>query len=507
MYIELNLHLMNARQYSWRCFLGLIEKVQSLVIRHRCDVSVLKPLRMEDDFDTQVRLVLAKNGSQRSYDDLLILKSKISKMDFMKSIFSTLHPRQIDDLCRCMNLEIFEENQYVFHQGDLGDKFYVVLSGAVDILLKQRTGNVFVDAEGKKVEEFTEKLVFTCREGGQFGERALDYDEPRAASIRTLCNTELITVTQAAYKKLLKAPVYETPLDQPGNKGHTIRVLSLTRDKRKTNELHAVAEYLANHVPFFRKFSKEQREEMCRMCELVRVWGKTVLFKQGSIGQAFYIILTGSVDVVVAHTNDEGANTEIMVNTLHEGASFGERALESEDLIRTASIVTSESLTELIIISREEYQRIVSVMREGDMMERVRLLRKTQQFSCIELPYLHELAKLMESKIFRLDTVLYSLGEVSKEIFFIHKGECHMDRVMTLENGKTEIIELGRVGPGAVLGDYCLLADSYYDEVRRTLPVHLLFSLTPRRCSFERLQWRQLIAAHLSSRRSTSSTP
>lgn len=419
----------------------------------------------QDDFNNQVRLVLAKQGNQRSYDDLLILKSKISKMDFMKSVFSTLHPRQIDDLCRCMNLEIFEENQYIFHQGDIGDKFYVVLSGSVDILLKQRTGNFITNDEGKKVEEFTEKVVFTCREGGQFGERALDYDEPRAASIKTLCNTELITVTQSAYKKLLRAPVYETPLDQPGNKGHTIRVLSLTRDKRKANELHAVAEYLANHVPFFKKFSKEQREEMCRMCELVRVWGKTVLFKQGSIGQAFYIILTGSVDVIVTHVNDEGESVDILVNTLHEGASFGERALESEDLIRTASIITSESLTELIIISREEYQRIVSVMREGDMVDRVRLLRKTQQFSSLELPYLHEVAKLMESKIFRLDTILYSLGEPSKEIFFIHKGECHLDRVMTLENGNVEVIELGRVGPGAVLGEYCLLAESYYDEV------------------------------------------
>lgn len=437
----------------------------------------LKPPEMEDDFDAQVRLVLAKQGNQRSYDDLLILKSKISKMDFMKSSFSNLHPRQIDDLCRCMNLEIFEENQFVFHQGDIGDKFYVVLSGAVDILLKQRTGTYTVDAQGEKVEEFQEKVVFTCREGGQFGERALDYDEPRAASIRTLCNTELITVTQAAYKKLLRAPVHETPLDQPGNKGHTIRVLSLTRDKRKSNELHAVADYLANHVPFFRKFNKEQREEMCRMCELVRVWGKTVLFKQGSIGQAFYIILTGSVDVVVAHVNDDGESTEILVNTLHEGASFGERALESEELIRTASIITSESLTELIIISREEYQRIVSVMRESDMVERVRLLRKTQQFSCIELPYLHEVAKLMESRVFRLDTVLYSLGDISKEVFFIHKGECHMDRVMTLENGKSEVVELGRVGPGAVLGEYCFLADSYYDEVSFIFDLDATFTI------------------------------
>jgi CRP-like cAMP-binding protein len=454
----------------------------------------------EDENNAQVRLVLAKNGNQRSYDDLLLLKAKISKMDFMKSVFASLHPRQIDELCRCMNLEIFEDNTYVFHQGDPGDKFYVVLSGAVDILLKQRTGTFVTNEDGVKVEGYTEKVVHTCREGGQFGERALDYDEPRAASIRTTCNCELITITQAAYKKMLKAPVLETQLDQPGNKGHTIRVLSLTRDKRKTNELHAVAEYLANHVPFFKKFSKDQREEMCRMCELVKIWGRTTLFKQGSKGQAFYIILSGSVDVIVTHTNTDGEQVDIHVNTLHEGASFGERALESDDQIRTASIVTSEALTELIIISREEYLRIVTVMREGDMMERVRLLRRTQILSALELPHLHEIAKLMDSKIFRLDSILFNIGEPAKDVFFIYKGECHVDCVMQMVNGTSEVVDLGRVGPGAVLGEYCLLAESYYDEVRYHSQIRPLSPspLSPihRYCSAKQ-RWQQHTASPL----------
>ena len=419
-----------------------------------------------ENLDSQVRAVLAKQGDIRSYDDLLVLKSRICKMDFMKSVFSTLHPGQIDELCKSMNLEIFEENEYVFHQGDVGDKFYVVLSGACDVLLKQRTGTCGENQEtGEAVEEFVEKVIFTCHAGGQFGERALDYDEPRAASIKTTCFTELITITQVAYRKILKAPVQESALDLPGNKGHTLRVLSLTREKRLTSDLHAVSEYLSTHVPFFKKFTKEQRLEMCRMCELVRVWGKTVLFKQGSIGQAFYIILSGAVDVVVSSVDDNGDPVSIHVNTLHEGDSFGERSLESQDSLRTATIITSDALTELIIISREEYQRIVAVMREGDMMERVQLLRRTHIFSSLELPHLHEIAKVMESKIFRLNSTVFTRGGSARDVYFIHKGECHLSTTLTLENGQQEDIELGRMGPGAVLGEYCLLADSYYEEV------------------------------------------
>jgi CRP-like cAMP-binding protein len=423
-------------------------------------------LTSDDNLDSQVRGVLAKHGDARSYDDLLVLKSRISKMDFMKSVFSTLHPRQIDELCKSMNLETFDENTFVFYQGDVGDKFYVVLSGSCDVLLKQRTGNFIEDPiSGVSVEEFVDKVIFTCRPGGQFGERALDFDEPRAASIKTNSYCELITITQAAYRKMLKAPVHESALDLPGNKGHTLRVLSSTRDKRKVADLHAVSEYLSTHVPFFKKFTKDQRLEMCRMCELVKVWGKTVLFKQGSVGQAFYIILTGSVEVIVSSVDANGDPVDIHVNSLHEGSSFGERSLESEDSLRTATIVTSDALTELIIISREEYQRIVTVMREGDMMERVQLLRKTQIFSTLELPHLHEIAKVMESKIFRLNSKVFTLGDIAKDVYFIHKGECHLDCVLTTQNGQKEVVELGRMGPGAVLGEYCLLADSYYDEV------------------------------------------
>lgn len=446
----------------------------------------------EQNLDSQVRGVLAKQGDMRSYDDLLVLKSRISKMDFMKSVFSTLHPRQVDDLCRSMNLEAFDEDVFVFHQGDVGDKFYVVLTGSCDVVIKQRTGNFVIDPEtGESVEEFVDKVVFTCHAGGQFGERALDFDEPRAAGIKTACYSELITITQAAYRKMLKAPVQESALDLPGNKGHTLRVLSFTRDKRKDSDLHAVSEYLSTHVPFFKKFTTDQRLEMCRMCELVKVWGKTVLFKQGSVGQAFYIILTGSVDVIVSSVDGNGEPVDIHVNSLHEGASFGERSLESEDSLRTATIVTSDALTELIIISRDEYQRIVTVMREGDMMERVRLLRRTQMFSSLELPHLHEIAKVMESKIFRLDSKLFTIGESAKDVYFIHKGECHLDCVLTLDNGQCEIVELGRMGPGAVLGEYCLQAESYYDEVSKVLTNHLNSFNIYFRYYIKRQQWQQ----------------
>lgn len=414
--------------------------------------------------DSQVRVVLAKQGQYRSYDDLITLKTRLSRMDFMKSIFSQLHPRQVDELCRNMNLETAEENQIIFRQGDIGDKFYVILTGSVNVQVRQKMGT-FVDSEGNEQDEFRQKVLFQCTAGQQFGERALEFDEPRGATIQATTHTELISLTKAVYMKIVRSKIDDSQLNKPGNKGHTIRVLSKTRDKRTTPELEAVAKFLSKRIPFFRRFTHDHQIELCRMCELVNIWGKTTLFKQDSIGQAFYIILSGSVSVIVTTTDAAGNNVDMVVNTLYEGASFGERALESETSVRTATIVTNEALNELLIISREEYLRIVAIIQQDDLMQRVSLLRRTQVFNMLDLAHLFELAKIMEPKIFRCGEKVISTSEVGKDMFIIHKGECRVSGKLQLSGGGVKGVDLGRLGPGAVIGEYCVSCENYHDEV------------------------------------------
>ena len=65
-----------------------------------------------------------------------------------------------------------EAGQFIIHQHDDGDFFYVVETGVYSALLTQ-------DADLK-----TYKTVFTYENEGNFGELALLYNMPRAASIR-----------------------------------------------------------------------------------------------------------------------------------------------------------------------------------------------------------------------------------------------------------------------------------------------------------------------------------
>jgi CRP-like cAMP-binding protein len=144
-----------------------------------------------DDVEVNARFVHQKSGADRSYDEIIFLRNFIQGMDFVKATFREIHPRQADELCRNLGLEIFEPGQTIFEQGDLGDKFYVVLSGSCEI----RTKNLIVD-QGSGASQVREKLLFTCVPGQHFGERALEFNEPRAASVVAVAHTELLTVTK-----------------------------------------------------------------------------------------------------------------------------------------------------------------------------------------------------------------------------------------------------------------------------------------------------------------------
>ena len=73
---------------------------------------------------------------------------------------------------RAMFEKTYAEGDIIIRQGDEGDNFYVISSGEC---------NIYVD--GAKSEENPTGLVLKVKEGDSFGELALMYDSPRAATV------------------------------------------------------------------------------------------------------------------------------------------------------------------------------------------------------------------------------------------------------------------------------------------------------------------------------------
>lgn len=79
--------------------------------------------------------------------------------------------------------------EFLFREGDAGDKFYIVFRGAVEILKERPLGD-------------HERLAVK-RAGEAFGEMSLLNDAPRSASVRAVEDTQLLAVSRADFDALL----------------------------------------------------------------------------------------------------------------------------------------------------------------------------------------------------------------------------------------------------------------------------------------------------------------
>lgn len=97
--------------------------------------------------------------------------------EFVRAIISNFKPR------------VYVPRTWVIRKGEIGREMYIIGSGQVEVVGDE--------------DEFGNRPVFaTLGEGSFFGEIALLMNQPRNASIRTLCCCELYMLTQESFMQV-----------------------------------------------------------------------------------------------------------------------------------------------------------------------------------------------------------------------------------------------------------------------------------------------------------------
>ena len=148
-------------------------------------------------------------------------------------------------------LDFIQQGEVIIQQGDEGDNFYIIDNGEVE---------VYVNGE----------KVLNIGDGGSFGELALIYGTPRAATIKASTDVKLWGIDRDSYRRILM--------------GSTIR-------KRKMYE-----EFLSK-VPILENLDKWERLTVADALESVSFEDRDVVVSQGEPGNDFFIIVDGSVIV------------------------------------------------------------------------------------------------------------------------------------------------------------------------------------------------------------------
>ncbi|KAG7227584.1 hypothetical protein INR49_005399, partial [Caranx melampygus] len=139
-------------------------------------------------------------------------------------------------------------------------------------------------------------------------------------------------------------------LSQIGPDAHMRMILRKHPSERTADDLEIIYEELL-HIKALSHLSTTVKRELAGVLIFEsHAKAGTVLFNQGEEGTSWYIILKGSVNVVIYGKG--------VVCTLHEGDDFGKLALVN-DAPRAASIVLREDNCHFLRVDKEDFNRIL----------------------------------------------------------------------------------------------------------------------------------------------------
>ena len=141
-----------------------------------------------------------------------------------------------------------------------------------------------------------------------------------------------------------------------GSRAGHIRIIEdaeLLFFKRKTFD-NIVIPFLRT-LDFFRALSYKELWAIARAVTLEHYEAGEILFNQGAVADALYIVISGKV-TMIKKDNEDGESIEEVLTTYERGKSFGERGVLS-DQPRAAS-ARIEERTLLLILPRKKFQTL-----------------------------------------------------------------------------------------------------------------------------------------------------
>eukprot|EP00163_Fabomonas_tropica_P029614 TRINITY_DN640_c0_g1_i2.p1 TRINITY_DN640_c0_g1~~TRINITY_DN640_c0_g1_i2.p1 ORF type:complete len:317 (-),score=109.49 TRINITY_DN640_c0_g1_i2:558-1508(-) len=255
--------------------------------------------------------------SNEPYERVVIAKSEDAKNTIRDRIkdnimFNHLDKEQEEELIDAMFEKNFKAGEVIIKQGDDGDNFFIVADGQYEC---------WIATPGQE-----DKCVYKGKAGDCFGELALIYNQPRAATVKATTDLHVFGLDQNSYRRILMAT---------------------TEKKRGTYE-----DFLSQ-IPILESLNKYERFTIAdALADREAVDGE-VLVKEGDEGDHFFIIIEGNCQV----TQNAGADGEKVVGNLKPGDYFGEIALLTNR--PRAATVKSVGKTKLAWLTRRAFDRVL----------------------------------------------------------------------------------------------------------------------------------------------------
>ena len=205
-------------------------------------------------FDKQ-RAVLTKETGERSDDDCVILEEILGDVKFA----SSLPFAKRLEVCKAMLYEVVPKNTILFNEGDVGEEFFIILSGSTT-----------VSTFDNETQQNTD--IATLYAGDSFGELALLSDRNfRQASVTTRETCEFVKLTKNDFDSILKT--------------------------YSVKELGEKIQYL-KMIPMFESLDHSALQSLAYVLTIREYDRKNIIVQQGEELDEMYFVVSGTCKVV-----------------------------------------------------------------------------------------------------------------------------------------------------------------------------------------------------------------
>lgn len=213
-------------------------------------------------------------------------------------------------------------------------------------------------------------------------------------------------VKEKKAKVVSKLPVDDRKDDWEYN---VLEVIAMNNFENQDQDM--IGSCLEKHF-FMRCLEKQARMEIIREMTLCQVKEGTVIFKQGAIGNFFYIVKEGELSLKI---NKEE------VRTLTRGDNFGELALLHS--APRSGTVTAVTTTLVWCMERRNFRKIVDHINNKNYEENKTFISKVSAFANLDPDHKSMLASNLIKVYYDKNDIIVKQGEVSNCLYIIKEGE------------------------------------------------------------------------------------
>jgi len=309
----------------------------------------------------------------------------------------------------------FKKGDDLMVQGEEGTEFFIIATGKCQVIVRNDSGD--------------EVEIAQLAQGDYCGEQALLQNATRGATVRALCDTKCLVLDQDSFQQIAndekirfaKRDAKRNAISAERVKAAQIRMSQEGDDLKddddsKVHPSKAEVEWLLKCVAeniLFSHLDHEQRHVVCSEMYRVTVSKDELLIEQGSEGNTFYVVESGSFVITV---KDVG-----QVDTLEKGRCVGELAL----LYNAPRAATVSCVGDAVVwcVDRGAFRKALMEVHTAATDENLRVLRKCELLAPLLSSELELIDQALEMKVFSENECIFKMGDEGDRFYIVKSGE------------------------------------------------------------------------------------